>query len=204
MSKKAIAGILVLLAVVTYGGYRLWLASVEQAAVEWEGPFREIARETMVKEGDTWHIEFDTVFNAPVGRVYEAYTRPEQAHELAPDRVLASELKLDEGNKKVVEIRGKVLNLPVQRLVVEYTMYPDQKRITSRTLEYNLAEISSEYVFQPSPDGERTLLRFKQTSKDKLGNPLPESVQKGALKETYVTTVRTVMKALGLTAGTAS
>ncbi len=203
MSKKTVVGVLVVLVVVAYGGYRLWLASVERAAVEWEGPFREIAREEMVKEGDTWRIEFDTVFDAPVSRVYEAYTRPERAHELVPDRVLVSELKLDEGNKKVVEIRGRVLNLPVQRLVIEYTMYPDQQRITSRTLEYNLAEISSEYVFQPSPDGAKTLLRFTQKSKDKLGNPLPESVQKGALKETYVTTVRTVMKALGLP-GTAS
>ena len=34
------------------------------------------------------------------------------------------------------------------------------------------------------------------TCTDKLGNPLPESVQKGALKESYVTTVRTVKKAL--------
>jgi hypothetical protein len=40
-------------------------------------------------------------------------------------------------------------------------------------------------------------LRFSQQSKEKLGNPLPESVQKGALKESYVTQVRTVKKALG-------
>ena len=202
MNKKVVVGALLLLAVVAYGGYRWWLSSVEQAAVEWQGPFREISREQMAKEGDTWHIEFDTVFDAPVDRVYDAYTHPERAHELVPDRVLVSELKLDEGNKKVVEIRGKVLNLPIQRLVIEYSMFPDQKRITSKTLEYNLADINSEYVFQASPDGKKTLLRFTQTSKDKLGNPLPESVQKGALKETYVTTVRTVMKALGISGTT--
>ena len=123
---------------------------------------------------------------------------PERAHEMLPDKVVSSELKSSSANTKVVEIRGKVLNLPIQRLVIEYTLYPNEKRITSRTLDYNLADINSEYKFEPSPDGKKTLLRFTQTSKDKLGNPLPESVQKGALKETYVTTVRTVKKSLGL------
>jgi hypothetical protein len=198
MNKKVLVGVLVAVVVVGYGGYRMWLASVERAAVEWEGKLTEIARERMEKVEDTWHIEFDTVFDAPVDKVYEAYTRPERARELLPEKVVSSELKSSSDNVKVVEIRGRVLNLPVQRLVIEYTMYPAEKRITSRTLDYNLADITSEYRFQASPDGKRTLLRFTQTSKDKLGNPLPESVQKGALKETYVTTVRTVLKSLGL------
>lgn len=198
MNKKVVLGIVVALVLLGYGGYRWWLSSVERAAVEWEGELTEIARERMEKIEDTWHIEFDTVFDAPVARVYEAYTQPERAHDLLPEKVVASELKSSSGNKKVIELRGRVLNLPIQRLVIEYTMYPDEKRITSRTLEYNLADITSEYRFEPSPDGKKTLLRFTQKSKDKLGNPLPESVQKGALKETYVTTVRTVLKALGL------
>jgi hypothetical protein len=197
MSRNVIVGLIVAVLAVGYGGYRWWVASVERAAVEWEGSFKEISREKMEKVEDTWHIEFDTVFDAPVDRVFAAYSTPERAHELSPDRVIASELKSSSGNKKVVELRGKVLNLPVQRLVIEYTLFPEEKRITSRTLEYNLADISSEYVFTESPDGKKTLLRFTQTSKDKLGNPLSEGVQKSALKETYVTTVRTVVKSLG-------
>lgn len=198
MNMKVVAGIVLGVVVVAYGGYRLWVRSVEQAAVQWQGEFKEISREKMEKVEDTWHIEFDTVFDAPVDKVYTAYTTPERAHELLPDKVVSSELKSSSGNKKVVELRGRILNLPIQRLVIEYTLYPDEKRITSRTLDYNLADITSEYRFEASPDGTKTLLRFKQESKDKLGNPLPESVQKGALKETYVTTVRTVLKSLGL------
>jgi uncharacterized protein YndB with AHSA1/START domain len=198
MNKKVLVGALVAVVVLGYAGYRMWLSSVERAAVEWEGQLSEISREKMEKVEDTWQIEFDTVFDAPVDKVYVAYTQPERAHELLPEKVISSELKSSSANTKVVEIKGRVLNLPVQRLVIEYTLYPAEKRITSKTLDYNLADINSEYRFQPSPDGTKTLLRFTQTSKDKLGNPLPESVQKGALKETYVTTVRTVKKALGL------
>jgi uncharacterized protein YndB with AHSA1/START domain len=198
MNKKVVFGIVgaVALIVIAWAGYQF--LALQRAAVEWEGPLKEIASEKMEKTGDTWHIEFQTIFDAPVARVYEAYTHPERARELAPERVVASELKSSSGNKKVVEIRGRVLNLPIQRLVIEYSFYPDERRITSRTLDYNMADISSEYRFQASPDGAKTLLRFTQTSKEKLGNPLPTSVQKGALKESYVTTVRTVNKALAM------
>ena len=196
MNMKALAGVAVALVALGYGGYRWWVASVERAAVQWEGEFKEISREKMEKVDDTWHIEFDTVFDAPVEEVYDAYTQPERGHELQPDRVVVSDLKSSSGNKKVVEIRVKVLNLPLQRLIIEYTMYPAEKRITTRTLDYNLADITAEYRSQASPDGKQTVLRFTQTGKDKLGNPLPKSVQKAALKETYVTTVRTVVKAL--------
>lgn len=195
MNMKVILGVVGLVVVVVVVG---WYVSLRRAAVQWEGPVQEIAREKMEKTGDTWHIEFETMFDATVDRVYEAYSQPERGHEFAPDQVLASELKSSSGNTKVVELRARVLNLPIQRLIIEYTLDPERKRLTSRTLEYNMADITSEYEFQASPDGKRTLLKFKQTSKEKLGNPLPESVQKGALKASYVTAVRTVNKALGI------
>jgi hypothetical protein len=195
MKKTVILGVVGVVVVVVAAW---WYISLRRAAVEWEGPLKEIASEKMEKVGDTWHIEFQTLFDAPVDRVYEAYSQPERAHEFEPERVLASELKSSSGNKKVVELRARVLNLPIQRLTVEYTLDPERKLITSRTLDYNLADISSRYEFEASPDGKRTLLKFTQTSKEKLGNPLPESVQRGALKESYVTAVRAVNKALGI------
>jgi hypothetical protein len=84
----------------------------------------------------------------------------------------------------------------VQNLRNEYTFFPDEKRITSRTIDFNLADIESEYRFESTAEG-NTVLRFSQTSKDKA--PLiVESLQKGALRETYITQVRLVNKALGI------
>jgi hypothetical protein len=193
---KSILGVIgaVLLIGVAYFGY-VYIGA-QRAAVQWEGPLEEIASEKMEKVGDTWNIEFQTLFDATVDRVFDAYSEPERGHEFNPEKIVASQLKSSGDNKKIVEVRTRVLNLPIQRVVLEYSFHPDEKRIVSRTIDYNLADITSEYRFEPSPDGKRTLLRFSQKSKEKLGNPLPESVQKGALKETYVTTVRTVKKAL--------
>ena len=125
-------------------------------------------------------------------------------HEYAPENVLKSELVKSENNTKVVDIIGRLDILPpgfkVQNIRNELTFYPAEKRITSRSIDFKLADINSEYKFEPTPDGKGTLLRFNQTSKDKGGIPV-ESVQKGALRETYVTQIRAVNRALGLTPG---
>src|SRR5207253_6655211 len=114
--------------------------------------------------------------------------------------VMRSEIVEDEGNTKVVDVVGKLDILPpgfkVQNLKTEYTVYPADHRITSRTIDFKLADIDSEYKFEPTPDG-KTLLRFTQTSKQKQ-QMLVEALQKGALCETYATQVRAVNRALGL------
>ena len=195
---KAILAVvgLVVLAVVIYVVLQ-WRA-IQQAAT---GPAKEIVSESIAKSGDTWHVKFTTKFDAPLDRVFEAFQHPERASQYAPDNVLKSEIVNENGNTKVVDVVGRLDILPpgfkVQNLRTEYTVYPDEHRITSRSIDFKLADISSEYRFQPSPDGKGTILDFTQTSKDKAPM-LVESLQKGALRETYLTQVRAVNRALGL------
>ena len=64
-------------------------------------------------------------------------------------------------------------------------------------VDFKLADITSEYKLTPTSDGKGTILTFKQTSKDK--SPLlVDSLQKGALRETYIRQVDIINKALGL------
>jgi len=196
---KAILGILAVILLVVVG-YLAWTSyQIRQAAV---GPAKEIVSESMSKSGDVWHVSFVSKFDAPVDKVYEVFSHPERSHELAPDNVLKSEVVSEQGNTKVIDLIGKLDILPpgfkVQNIRTEYTFDPEGHRITSKTVDFKLADIASEYKFEPTPDGKGTLLRFNQTSKDKGGIPV-ESVQKGALRETYVTQIRAVNRALGLT-----
>jgi len=195
---KAILGIvgaLVILLAVYFGWswYR-----IQQAAT---GPHKEIVSESISKTGDMWHVSFVSRFEAPVDRVFEAFTHPERAHEFAPENVLKSEIAEENGNTKLVDVVGKLDILPpgfkVQNLRTEYTIHPEEKRITSKSVDFKLADITSEYKFEATPDGKGTTLRFTQTSKDKAPM-LVESLQKGALRETYLTQVRAVNRALGL------
>jgi len=196
---KAILGILAVILLVVVG-YLAWTSyQIRQAAV---GPAKEIVSESMSKSGDVWHVSFVSKFDAPVDKVYEVFSHPERSHELAPDNVLKSEVVSEQGNTKVIDLIGKLDILPpgfkVQNIRTEYTLDPQAHRITSKTVDFKLADINSEYKFEATPDGKGTLLRFTQTSKDKGGIPV-ESVQKGALRETYVTQIRAVNRALGLT-----
>ncbi len=195
---KAIVGIILALviAIGAWVGWRYYL--IQQAAT---GPAKEIVSESITRTGGTWHVSFVSKFDAPVDKVWDAFTHPERIKEYAPENVLKVELMKDDGNNKTVEIVGKSDVLPpgfkVQDIVTEYTLIPEEHRITTRTVDFKLADITAEYRFEPPPDGKGTLLKFTETSKDKA--PLiVESLQKGALREQYIVQVRAANRALGL------
>jgi hypothetical protein len=195
---KAILGI-VLLLVVAVAGYLGWqYYAIQQAA---SGPAKEIVSESISKTGDMWHVKFVSKFDAPVDRVFDAYSHPERAKEFVPENVMKADVIKEDGNTKTVDLVGKLDILPpgfkVQNIRTEYTIYPDEKRISSHSIDFKLADINSEYKFEGTPDGKGTILTFNQTSKDKAPL-LVDSLQKGALRETYITTVRAVSRALGL------
>src|SRR3989454_11808417 len=171
--------------------------AIQQAAT---GPAKEIVSESMEKTGDTWHVKFTSKIDAPLDKVFDAFQHPERAAEFAPENVMKAEIKEDKGDTKVVEVIGTLDILPpgfkVQDLVTEYTVYPADHRITSRTIDFKLADIDSDYRFASTPDG-KTLLTFTQSSKQKQ-QALVEALQKGAIRETYITQVRAVNRALGL------
>jgi Polyketide cyclase / dehydrase and lipid transport len=195
---KAILAVIgvVVLAIVIY--IVMQYRAIEQASTN---PVKQIVTEKMVKTGDTWDVTFTSKFDAPLDKVFDAFQHPERAGEFAPENVMKAEILEDKGNTKKVEVIGKLDILPpgfkVQDLVTEYTVYPDEHRITSKTIDFKLADISSEYKFAPSSDGKGTVLTFTQKSKQKQ-QALVEALQKGALRETYITQVRAVERALGL------
>jgi hypothetical protein len=170
---------------------------------EASAPAKEIVSESMVKNGDTWSIEFTSKIDAPVDKVWEAMNKPERAHDLAPENVLKSELIKEDGNTKVVDIVGRLEVLPpgfkVQNIRNEFVFYPAEKRFTQKSIDFKLADLSSEYKLEPADGGKATLITFKQTSKDK-SPMLVDSLQKGALRETYITQIKILNKSLGLEA----
>ena len=191
----AIVGVLVL----AIAGYAGWYRYRVQQAIN--GPAREIVSESIARVGDTWHLSFVTKFDAPVDKVYEALASPETSHEHAPDNILKSELVRQEGSTKLVDVVLRTDILPpgfkVQNIRLEYKLFPEEHRLTNRSIDFKLADLNSEYKLEPTPDGKGTLLRFNQTSKDKAPM-LVESLQKGALRENYLHQVRATNHKLGI------
>jgi len=127
-------------------------------------------------------------------------TNPENSHDHLPNTFLKSELVRADGNTKLVDIVARTEILPpgfkVQNIRFEYTFYPEEHRWESKSIDFKLADFHSDYKLEPAPGG-GTLLRFDQTSKDKAPM-LVESLQKGALREAFVSQVRAANHVLGV------
>ncbi len=166
-------------------------------------PSKEIATSSVVKNGDTWDVAITSNIDAPLDKVLEAASHPEKGHDLVPDSILKSDLVGENGNTKTLDIVARLEILPpgfkVQNIKSEYTYYPEQKRFTTKSIDFKLADITADYKFEPSPDGKGTLVKFTEKSKDK-SPMIVESLQKGALCETFQIQMKVVRRALGLEA----
>jgi hypothetical protein len=166
-------------------------------------PAKEIATSSVVKVGDTWNVAITANIDAHVDKVFEAASHPEKGHDLVPESILKSELVSEEGSTKMMDLVVRLDILPpgfkVQNVKNEYTYYPQEKRFTTKSIDFKLADITAEYKFEPSADGKGTVLKFTQKSKDKAPMIL-DSLQKGAQCETFTIQAKVVRRALGLDA----
>jgi hypothetical protein len=164
-------------------------------------PAKEIATSNVVKVGDTWDVNITANIEAPVDKVFEAATHPENGHELVPESLLKTDLVSEEGGTKLMDIVIRLDVLPpgfkVQNVRNQYTYYPQEKRFTTKSIDFKLADITAEYKFEPSADGKSTTLKFTQKSKDKSPMIL-DSLQQGAQCETFAVQAKVVRRALGL------
>jgi len=191
--KKILWGVVALLGVgLALLGWRYY--QLRLAAALWEGPVPEILSEKLDKNADTMAIEFTSRIDAPIDTVLQAFSEPERSAEFS-NIVRFSKLVQSEGNKKTVEFEMVILGQP-QHFSLEFTFLPEEKRVTLKTVENPLSDLNGEYHFAPSPDGDKTLLTYTGTSKDKAKLPIPLALQKSALRETFVATVQALKKGL--------
>lgn len=191
--KKALWGVL-LLGIVGLTAAGWWYLRLRSAAQQWEGPVAEILSEKLEKDTDTIAIEFTSRVDAPVATVFRTFTEPERSQEFS-ESVRYAKLLSSEGNRKTVEFEMVILGQP-QRLTLEFTFVPEENRVAIKTIENQFSDFTGQYRFTPSPDGTKTLVTYTGTAKDKAKLPVPLALQKSALRETFVSTMRALKKGL--------
>ena len=166
-------------------------------------PAKEIATSSLVKNGDTWDVAITSNIEAPIDKVLEAASHPERGNELVPESILKSELVSDNGNTKTLDLVVRLDILPpgfkVQNVKTEFTYYPQDKRLTSKSVDFKLSDITSEFKLAPSADGKGTVVTSTQKWKSK-SSMIVESLQKGAICEQFAIQMRVVRRAIGLDA----
>ena len=195
MNKKIVGviAVVVVLGVVAFAAYKV--ISVRGEAAKWAGPMKEIVDEKVTHEDSVTRTQFVSLIGGPIAAVQKALWDVENSQKTV-ENIKMSKLIEAKDNTKVVEINLQSLNLPLQNLTMQWTLYPDEHRITFKTVRSQAQEIEGEYKLESSPDGTRTRLTYTSVSKDKIAVPFPQSVLDSANRETYVNTVRGIEKSL--------
>jgi predicted negative regulator of RcsB-dependent stress response len=192
---KAIGVIVVL--VVVYLGYRFW--ELQQMAAKY-ATAKEVAAESIEKDGAKWTIHFESVLAQPIDKVWKAMRQPERSHEFV-EAFRKSELKKEDGNSKTVEFDVQVLTLPIQTFVAQLTYDDANHEMSLKTLSGPQDQTATYRLRALDPN--KTLLVYDATAVDKLSVPLPLAVQQGAVRELFVNQIRAIDKSIAADEGKA-
>ncbi|MET0152968.1 MAG: hypothetical protein ABW298_10230 [Candidatus Binatia bacterium] len=189
--KALLAVIGVVLAVVgLYLGYRFW--ELQQMAAKYANA-KEVAAESIEKDGPNWTVHFESVLAQPLDKVWRALHQPERSHEFI-EAFKKSELKKEDGNKKTVEFDVQVLTLPVQTFVAELTFDDASHQMSLKTLSGPQDQTATYQLRALDPN--KTLLVYDAKATDRLSVPLPLAIQQGAVRELFVLQIRAIQKSI--------
>lgn len=195
MTKKIlVAGSVVLLGLVAVGVFKA--ISVRRQAAKWAGPMKEIVEEQVTHEDTVTRSRFVSLVDAPVAAVERALWDVENSQGVVKN-IKLSKLLASKGDTKLVEINLQSLNLPLQNFVMLWTRYPEEHRITFKTVKSQVQDLQAEYRLEASPDGTKTRIVYTAVARDKIAVPFPQSVMDSASRETYINTVRGIEKSIG-------
>jgi carbon monoxide dehydrogenase subunit G len=131
---------------------------------------------------------------APLDKVQDAVWSVERSSQMI-ENIKKSELQQQNGNQKTMLMQLKAGSLPVQQVVMVFTLYPDKHEITFKTTQSQAADLEGAYILEAA--GNRTRLTYEAKSTDKIAVPFPAGVLETANREVFVNTVRGINKFLG-------
>lgn len=187
--------IVVVVIILLIGGYLfVKMRGVRQEAVKWEGPIPEIVMEDIKPEGDAMRIHLSSRIDAPPAVVFAAFGQPERLEGAAPEIKKATVLSGDD-QKKQVELHIQVLG-QLQVITVDLTYDKQNNVVGIKTVE-GAIDLDGKYKLEPSPDGKKTLVDYTAVQKNKLPLPIPQDVQRSAIKEQFANMMKAIKKRLG-------
>jgi len=191
MNKAVMGGIAAVAVIGGFIGYEV--LSLRAEAAKWSGPMKEVAEESIVHENSVTTSRFVSIIDAPIDKVQKVMWDVENLQNMTPNFKLSKLIEAKD-NTKLLEINIQALNLPTLAYTMEFTLHPEEHRVTFKTIKSQAQDIQGEFQLEPSPDGAKTRLIYSTTAKDKVAVPFPQSVLDSAGRETFVNTVRGLEK----------
>ncbi len=167
-----------------------WHHELEREVIQWDQA-KEIVSRSIERDGDTWHVALDSIVDKPAYQVWEAMKQPERSAEFV-DAFRKSELLEEKDGRKVVRMQVQVLTLPTIAFDAEFRFDDAARKASMKTIGTPPQEIAANYEVVASPDDTRALVRYRGEVTNHIRLPLAESVQRGAIEEMFVKTVRAI------------
>ncbi|MEY4950881.1 MAG: Polyketide cyclase / dehydrase and lipid transport [Pseudomonadota bacterium] len=193
MKGRGIAIAALLLALLAGGYLYSRMRGLQQAAVKWDGPVPEVASENIRKEGDLTRVEMTSRIDAPIDAVFAAFEDPDKSEGRVPE-IKQARVVSTSGTKKQVEFHITTLG-QLQVFTVELDYDKTGNVIGIKTVE-GAIDIDGKYKLSASPDGKRTLVTYTATQRNKLPLPIPQDVERSAIKEQFANLMKAIKKYL--------
>jgi hypothetical protein len=189
MNWKAIVGAIALLIVVVIGYFYV---QYRREVAELAGA-KEILEASFKKDGPVAKLHYVGIVDGPVDKVQDAVWGVENAPKMI-ENFKKAEVQQQDGNNKTVLMQLKAGNLPLQQVVMQFTLDPAKHTVSFKTTQAQLADLAGTYYLEPV--GNRTKLTYDATATDKVANPLPDGVVETAQREVFVNTIRGINKSI--------
>jgi hypothetical protein len=191
MNWKAIVGAVVLLIVVVIGWYYV---QYRQQVARLAGA-KEIVEASYTKDGPVGHLKYVGIVNGPIDKVQDAVWGVENSSKMI-ENIKKSDLVKQEGNKKTILMQLKAGSLPMQQVVMEFTLDAPNHAVAFKTTQAQAADLDGAYRLEPV-GADKTKLTYEAKQTDKIANPFPDGVIETAQREVFVNTVRGIEKSIG-------
>jgi uncharacterized membrane protein len=179
---------------------KTWLVAASVLAVLVAGCSPKLEEgEVLEKTGDTFTIRLEKKIEEPIDKVWAAFQRPEDIEKYS-EQYQQSKLVKSEGNTKVIDYQVSALG-QINAFTMELKSDEAAKKIDLKTIESSLVDITGSYEIKPAPDGKGTIVIYKAIQKDKANIPVPVSVQKTAIKDSFDNLIAGMKKGIAAEGG---
>ncbi|HVN28783.1 MAG TPA: hypothetical protein VMT64_09875 [Candidatus Binataceae bacterium] len=176
---------LVIVALIGLGAYYLYQRHQARNA--------GILTESIVHDGDRWQANFTARVAAPEAKVFDTIKNFDKGHY---DDIKSIDVISENEHQKVVDIQIAPVPGQVMTTRLGFQFFPDQHRITYRTLSNG--PFSSEAEYYLVDEGAHTLIKFSDTTMVPSRIPVPDGIIKRFIRGYFVGQLQELQKNLNL------
>jgi uncharacterized membrane protein len=179
-----IVGLLVIVAVAGFVGWRYYMAHRARAA--------GLISQNITHDGDNWTADMQARIPAQIDSVYNAMSDVQNLHS---SQIKSVRVVSQNGNTKIVDMD---LNGPADQVIttrLQFDYDPAQHRISYHTVDSPVLQTQAQYSLEDE-SGASTLITLHETTKFAEQLPVPDGVIKDVISGIFVAQLESLNQAL--------